>query len=999
VWLLMLGLLGGFLYVNQVGLPGFIKRPLLQRLHARGLDLQFSRLRLRWYEGIVAENVRFVRADEPMGPSLTLKEVQVPLNFKALRRLQLQVDALVLRQGRLVWPVIETNQSVRELAIDKIQTDLRFLPEDQWALDNFQAVFAGADLRLSGVVTNASYVRDWRFLKGEQAAPTPADIWQKRLRVFADTLQQIRFSAAPDLRLEVRGDARDLQSFSVRLHVAAPGATTPWGAVAKGHFSGRVFPASSNELVRGEFSIEAANAQTPWGAITNFVLGMRLSGVPGQSNLVQGAMNLSAGRVETRWAQGSNATLSATWVHDLTNMVPALGEGRFQCADARTEWGRAEHLLLTARFTPPAPATPGADVSWGWWTNLPPHQASWECSLSGVESPRLTADEISCAGAWSAPRLSVTNFAARLYGGGLNAEGVLDVATRVLRARAVCDIDPHRIEPLLNESGRVWLERFAWEQPPRAAVEVSVTLPAWTNRQPDWRGEVQPTLFLQGEINLERGVTYYGDQAAPTNGTRYGLQFNSVCAHVLYSNECWQVPDLVLTRPEGRLSLEHRVDGRTKDFYVGLSSTMDVGQIQPLLEAKQQRAFDYFVLTQPPEIEAEIWGRLREPERLGIRGRIAATNFTFRGESVSSLKTALLYTNRVLQCFEPEILCGERRAIASGVTADFNRQLVYLTNGFSTAAPQWIASIIGPHIVRAIQPYEFLEPPTGHVYGTIPMRGEAGADLHFDLEGGPFHWWRFQVPHISGHVHWAGESLTLSNMQMDFYQGRATGEAGFDFQPRGEADLRFRVAATNVQFQALMTDLTSKSNHLEGRLSANLFVTAGNTADLHSINGHGDLDLRDGVIWDIPLFGIFSPVLNGIAPGLGNSRATGAACSFVMTNGVCRTDNLEIRAGGMRLNYRGTVDLESKVNARVDAELLRDMWLVGPVVSTMFWPVTKMFEYKVTGALSDPKMDPVYVVPHVVLFPFHPIRTIKGLLPEESSGSQTNAAPQFSPLP
>ena len=72
----------------------------------------------------------------------------------------------------------------------------------------------------------------------------------------------------------------------------------------------------------------------------------------------------------------------------------------------------------------------------------------------------------------------------------------------------------------------------------------------------------------------------------------------------------------------------------------------------------------------------------------------------------------------------------------------------------------------------------------------------------------------------------------------------------------------------------------------------------------------------------------------------------------------------------MRLQYRGTLDFEGRVNARVEAGLLRDMWLLGPIVSTVLWPVTKLFEYKVTGTLDDPKAEPVYLIPKVMLLPF-----------------------------
>lgn len=114
----------------------------------------------------------------------------------------------------------------------------------------------------------------------------------------------------------------------------------------------------------------------------------------------------------------------------------------------------------------------------------------------------------------------------------------------------------------------------------------------------------------------------------------------------------------------------------------------------------------------------------------------------------------------------------------------------------------------------------------------------------------------------------------------------------------------------------------------------------------------------------------------------------------MITNGVVRTGDLEIRSTGMRLLYRGTVNLDGQLSARVDAELLRDMWLVGPLVSTVFWPVTKLFEYKVNGTLADPRSQPVFILPKLMLLPFHPFRTLKGLRPEDP-----NSNPNFSPLP
>ncbi|HOB33071.1 MAG TPA: AsmA-like C-terminal region-containing protein, partial [Verrucomicrobiota bacterium] len=147
------------------------------------------------------------------------------------------------------------------------------------------------------------------------------------------------------------------------------------------------------------------------------------------------------------------------------------------------------------------------------------------------------------------------------------------------------------------------------------------------------------------------------------------------------------------------------------------------------------------------------------------------------------------------------------------------------------------------------------------------------------------------------------------------------------------------------------------------------------------VQGRGRVDLTDGFIWDIPIFGILTPALDGIAPGLGSSRARAASGTFIVTNGVLRTEDFEIRAPVMRLQYNGDVDLTGRVNARVQAELLRDIPAVGPMVSLVLWPVSRVYEYRITGTVQKPESEPIFFIPRILALPFHPLRTIREILP------------------
>jgi hypothetical protein len=151
------------------------------------------------------------------------------------------------------------------------------------------------------------------------------------------------------------------------------------------------------------------------------------------------------------------------------------------------------------------------------------------------------------------------------------------------------------------------------------------------------------------------------------------------------------------------------------------------------------------------------------------------------------------------------------------------------------------------------------------------------------------------------------------------------------------------------------------------------------------------------LIWDIPVFGIFSPVLNALAPGLGNSRADRGQATYTITNSVIRTDDLDIHSGLMRLYYKGTVDFHERVNARAEAELLRDTWFVGPIFRLALLPLRKLFEVKVTGTLDQPKREMLYLFPRVLMMPLRPFRTLKELFPSEQLPVPKEIPPSSTP--
>ena len=133
----------------------------------------------------------------------------------------------------------------------------------------------------------------------------------------------------------------------------------------------------------------------------------------------------------------------------------------------------------------------------------------------------------------------------------------------------------------------------------------------------------------------------------------------------------------------------------------------------------------------------------------------------------------------------------------------------------------------------------------------------------------------------------------------------------------------------------------------------------------------------NGHLWSSP-----KSVQWRITASAGSAQSVVTPITDAITNGLIHSDSLEINTVMTRLQYAGTVDTRANVNARVTAQLLHNLWVVGPIISPFLWPVSKLFEYKITGTLQNPKKEPVVpFVPKLLEMPLHPIRSLEGVDP------------------
>lgn len=1009
VWLAILAVLVAFIWFNQRGVPDFVKRPVLAELKARGFNVEFERLRWQWFRGLVAEGIAVEKTGDATGPHFSVAEVEVQLDHEALKHFQFIPSSVSLRQGELTWTVTASNLPPRTLTVTNLATSLRFLPGDVWELPQLDATVQGIQMKFSAVVTNATALRKPATKNAGPPGPAkPSKAGGEEIlhRVLTE-LARVQFASPPEIELTIRADAKLERGLQADLKVKALDVRTPWGSGRNANFTAKIIqPPGTNGAASADFRIEAERLRTTniiasaehflltarlhrqsdrtndWDASWELALRdgksrwaeaatLRLSGQTAPRPLapdeLRASVTLQTTGLKTEWAQLAEARLSGNASFAPTRKELLAADLETQLTAPQTKWGGAKQARVTAKVSRAGSGT-GAPLAWGFWTNLAPWQVDAAVSLDDVKSALkpLKVGRFNLGVHWLAPRLTVTNLHAELYGGTLDTQARLDVETRVAEATGGFDFDVYRIQHLLDANAQREMARFTFTGLPKVRAGVAVELPAWTNRAPDWKA-------------VGDSVTIAAHVDSP-GGTYRDATYLEARTDLTLTNSILRLRNLWARRPEGEVHFEYDVNPRTREFHYRGRAQVFPHAIEPLLERpEEKRVLTNFTFTVPPQVEGEVWGRWGAKHELAFRASATATNFTLRGEQLDAFSGRVHFTNdwfAIADVFARRGT-GEIHAPSLGIDGHFDR--MWVTNATSTFDPLAFTRMIGPQTERALRPYVFSNAPSVRVHGSVPFREGETTDLHFDFAGGPFSWSFFHLPQVRGELHWVTNRLLITNFTSAFHGGGLGGGLNFDFAPKHSADFGFALQFTNASLPSFIADVTGKGNKLEGIVAGNVTVTNANTTNWQSWQGFGDVRLTDGLLWEIPIFGLFSPVLNAINKDLGSSRAKEAKGTFILTNSVIYTKDLEIHSPPARLHYDGTVDFAGGVNANVEAEMFRDTFLVGPLLSFLTSPMTKVFEYKVTGSLANPKSEPRFI-PKFLMLPLRPFQTIREFL-------------------
>jgi len=319
---------------------------------------------------------------------------------------------------------------------------------------------------------------------------------------------------------------------------------------------------------------------------------------------------------------------------------------------------------------------------------------------------------------------------------------------------------------------------------------------------------------------------------------------------------------------------------------------------------------------------------------------------------MNSGNTSLHFADGAITCDNFRVVRDEGIGTGS-FTYDFKKHEVRISNIKSNLHPAEVIFWIDPKIWKTVAPYKFRRPPAVTANGVYQFRGGKNTHLEITVDGGngmdyDFLGKTLPFDRVSGRLLFTNDRLQIVDLRGALLAGTVRGNADISLA-KNDPHYRANISVGEIDFPRL-TDLYYNYKTAHGQLSGSYEFT-GLGSDPRTMRGRGKVEVTNGDVFAIPIFGPLSGILNHIVPGSGYSIAHQAGANVQINEGVIHTDDFE--AAGMLFSMLGHGDIHF-LDDKLDFNLRMNM--KGPGV--LLTPVYKLFEYTGEGSLKKPDWHP-----------------------------------------
>ena len=471
------------------------------------------------------------------------------------------------------------------------------------------------------------------------------------------------------------------------------------------------------------------------------------------------------------------------------------------------------------------------------------------------------------------------------------------------------------------------LEGMTFSAPP--LIDISGTLPF---------GDLQEKKNVIGRVAL-------------ANFDYKSVPFTKLTADFSWDGNRTMVRDLRLQQNTGELSAD--ILAAPNDFRLNVDSTINPGALSMLVPPEFRQFLSEWQWSRPPAIHLIIRGPSQEPQTWSGDGTVKMERTRFRGVWMNSASANLHFADGAMTYDNLRVARDEGVGTGS-FTYDWAKHEVRLTNVQTGLRPVDAIYWVDPKLAKPVAPYKFRQPPKLTVNGVVQFHGGKDTRLEITVDGAKgmdyvFLGKTLPFDRIKGRLLFTDDRLRLSDVQGELFSGTVRGTADISLA-RNDSHYHAALAVEGIDFPTL-TDLYFKFHTARGRMNGTYeFDGLGDKA--RAMHGSGKIQVTEGDVFAIPIFGPLSELIGHIIPGSGYSVAHNAKADFTIKDGVAHTDDFKVSGDLFGMVGHGDVHF---LDDKLDFDVRINANIPGGVVLA---PVYKLFEYKGEGSLSKPNWHP-----------------------------------------
>ncbi|PYK79674.1 MAG: hypothetical protein DME38_06230 [Verrucomicrobia bacterium] len=461
-----------------------------------------------------------------------------------------------------------------------------------------------------------------------------------------------------------------------------------------------------------------------------------------------------------------------------------------------------------------------------------------------------------------------------------------------------------------------------------------------------------PQFEISGTARLGEGQPRWQaiGHAALDRFTYKGISFLGANAEFSWDGERTMVRDIHVRHQSGELV--GRLLDAPNDFRIDLSSTIDPNALRTLAPTDMRDFVNDWDWPHVANVQLVIRGSSAAPTTWKGDGTLKMERGRFRTVGFNSASTNIHFGDGAV-AYENFRVIRDEGVVTGTFIYDFAHHETRMSNVVSNLRTTEAISWVDPNLFKVIAPYKFQKPPTITTNGVYQFRGGKNTRLELDIDSSAgmdyvFLGKALPFDRIKAKLLLTNDRLQISELNGAIFSGTLQVNADISL---AKNDQRYRATITvdRVDFPRL-TDLYFKYKTSTGSMNGHYDWT-GNGSDARSMSGKGEVDVHNGDVFAIPLFGPLSDILNKLMPGIGYRVARKANMSFSIKDGVIRTPDFRVDAGVFGMVGQGNAHfLDDKIDfdVRIDAS----------GAGIFLTPLYKFFEYKAEGSLKKPDWHP-----------------------------------------